>query len=275
MNQRIPVQLGTVQETLLITLSGRARESVKRTPILIDPKAVDIMAALDNPSKKLTRGSGPDPTVLRTAIVDTWVREFLAAHPDGTVVEIGTGLNARFERVDNGQVHWLDLDLADTIALRRHFFTDTERCRMLVASALEESWHDTVAELPEPYCFVAEGVLVYLPEADVRQALGNLAARFPDATVIFDYYAPGTMRLQNRAADKGVMDARWAWTGGEPESFAAQGLRVTDSRSITDPPEKLRTTLPRSYRVALPVLHRVLPKSFGLAKFRTEALRAG
>ncbi|MFI6365974.1 class I SAM-dependent methyltransferase [Nocardia sp. NPDC050630] len=270
---RIPVELGTIQETLLITLAGRARESVKRKPILVDPKAADIMAALDNPSKKLTRGAGPDPSVLRTAIVDTWVREFLAAHPDGTVVEIGTGLNARFDRVDNGHVHWLDLDLPDTIALRRHFFTDTERRRMLVASVLDDSWYDTVSAQPGPYCFVAEGVLVYLPEADVRRALDNLAARFPHATVILDYYSPGMLRFQNRAADKGAMDARWAWTGGEPESFAAQGLRVTDARSITDPPPALRSTLPRSYRLALPVLHRVLPKGFGLAKFHTDRAR--
>ncbi|RMI27926.1 class I SAM-dependent methyltransferase [Nocardia stercoris] len=273
MDQLIPVELGTVQETLLITLAGRARESVKPKPILVDPKAVEIMAALDNPSASLTRGSrrGPEPTVLRTAILDTWVREFLAAHPDGTVVEIGTGLNARFERVDNGRVHWLDLDLADTIALRRHFFTDTERRRMVAASALDDSWFDLVAALPGPYCFVAEGVLLYLPEAEVRAALTAVAARFPDATVLFDHYSADMMRHQHRMADKGAMDARWAWTGGEPESFAAQGLRVTDSRAITDPPPALRRSLPRGYRVLLPVLHRVLPKGFGLARFRTDS----
>jgi O-methyltransferase involved in polyketide biosynthesis len=36
--------------------------------------------------------------ILRTAIFDMWVRSFVAAHPNGTVVEIGTGLNTRFER---------------------------------------------------------------------------------------------------------------------------------------------------------------------------------
>lgn len=51
--------------------------------------------------------------MLRTVILDTWVRDFLAGHPAGTVVDIGTGLNSRFERVDNGQVHWIDLDLPD------------------------------------------------------------------------------------------------------------------------------------------------------------------
>ena len=55
-------------------------------------------------------------------------------------MELGTGLNTRFERVDNGSVHWIDLDLPDTIALRRRFFSDTERRRMIAASLLDEDW---------------------------------------------------------------------------------------------------------------------------------------
>jgi O-methyltransferase involved in polyketide biosynthesis len=38
------------------------------------------------------------------------------------MVELGTGLNTRFERLDNGRVHWFDLDLPDVMALRRVFF---------------------------------------------------------------------------------------------------------------------------------------------------------
>lgn len=44
--------------------------------------------------------------MLRTVLFDRWVADFLAAHPDGTVVEIGTGLNTRYERLDNGRGRW-------------------------------------------------------------------------------------------------------------------------------------------------------------------------
>jgi O-methyltransferase involved in polyketide biosynthesis len=36
------------------------------------------------------------------AILDGWVRRFIAQHPTATVVELGTGLNTRFDRLDNG-----------------------------------------------------------------------------------------------------------------------------------------------------------------------------
>ena len=78
-------------------------------------------------------------------------------HPDGLVTEIGTGLNTRFDRVDNGQVHWIDLDQPDTIELRRRFFTDTARRRMMAGSVLDEDWLDAVAAEPGPYFFAAEG----------------------------------------------------------------------------------------------------------------------
>ena len=114
-----------MQETLFITLAARARETRRKHPVLRDPKAAEMLESIDYDAAKYGRGAGGFVTVLRTAIIDFLVRGFLAAHPAATVIELGTGLNTRFERVDNGQVHWFDLDLPDTIELRGNFFADT------------------------------------------------------------------------------------------------------------------------------------------------------
>ena len=95
------------------------------------------------------------------------------------MAEIGTGLNSPFERVDNGQVHWIDLDLPDTIELRRTFFADTGRRRMVAASALDEDWLPTVADSPGPYFFVTDGVLAYLTEEQVTTAADPHRRPFP------------------------------------------------------------------------------------------------
>jgi O-methyltransferase involved in polyketide biosynthesis len=147
MNQR-QAQLGDVQQTLFIPLAARAQETARKHPVLRDPKAVAMMAALDFDAAKYGKGAGGGIVVLRTAIYDYWVRAFQAQHPAGTVVELGTGLNTRFERVDNGQVHWIDLDLPDTIELRRRFFADTDRRQMIAASVLDEDWRQAVARPP-------------------------------------------------------------------------------------------------------------------------------
>ena len=103
-----------MQETLFTTLAARARETRKKKPVLRDPKAAEMVASIGERAAKYERGMGAWINVLRTVIFDSWVCAFLAEHPDGTVVEIGTGLNTRFERVDNGRVHWIDMDVPDT-----------------------------------------------------------------------------------------------------------------------------------------------------------------
>ena len=63
--------------------------------------------------------------VLRGKIFDHRVAGFLSDHPGGTVVELGAGLNPRFDRLDNGHCHWGDLDLPDSMEVRRRFFAPT------------------------------------------------------------------------------------------------------------------------------------------------------
>src|SRR2546423_15707730 len=130
------VRLGAGQETLFITLAARARETQRKHPVLRDPRAVELLESIDYDTAKYGRSAGGFITVLRTAIIDFWVREFLSAHPAGTVVELGTGLTTRFERVDKGRVHWLDLVLPATIELGRNFFHDSGRSRQVAGSTL-------------------------------------------------------------------------------------------------------------------------------------------
>jgi O-methyltransferase involved in polyketide biosynthesis len=256
MTDKVQVRLGEVQQTLFIPLAGRAREAGKRRPVLRDPKAAEIVESVDFDAAKYGRDWGGVVTVLRTAIFDWWVRAFLAEHPAGTVVEIGTGLNTRFDRVDNGQVHWIDLDLPDTIGLRRMFFTDSARRRMVAASVLDEDWLQTVRDSPGPYFFAAEGVLVYLPQAP--QVLARIAARFAGALIAVDTYGQRMLERQHQRAAKKDMAARWAWTCDDPRSLESLGLDVVEEAAVTRPPAGLRAQLPPQYRYLLPLASRVL-----------------
>jgi O-methyltransferase involved in polyketide biosynthesis len=267
---RHQARLGAVQETLFIPLAGRARETRKKRPVLRDPKAAEMVASIDYDAAKYGRGAGGLVTVLRSAIFDSWVRAFLDTHPAGTVVEIGTGLNTRFERVDNGAVHWLDLDLPDTIELRRSFFADTSRRRMVTASALDEAWLQLVAESPGPYFFVTEGVLVYLPEVGVTRTLARIAERFPGAFVALDTYSQRMYEQQHRLAAKRNI-ARWAWACDDPRSLERLGLRMAESSTITRPPRALRRQLPARYRYLLPLAGPVLGRLVTIALFQARS----
>ena len=271
MEDKHQVRLGAVQQTLFIPLAARASQTQRKHPLLRDPKAVEMVRSIDYDAAKYGRGTGGWVTVLRTAIIDFWVSSFLAAHPAGTVVEIGTGLNTRFERVDNGQVHWFDLDLPDTIELRRTFFADTGRRRMVAASVLDEGWLPTVAQSRGPYFFVADGVLAYLPEDQVTATLTRIAAQFPGALIALDTYPKQTFDRQHRLAAKKGMDARWAWPCDDPRSLERLGLEVMESASITRPPRAMRSQLPARYRYLMPLADPVLGKTMAITLFRASS----
>ncbi|WP_030214505.1 class I SAM-dependent methyltransferase [Streptomyces bikiniensis] len=244
------VHLGAVQETLLIPLYGRAVENRKPDPALRDPRAEELVRAIDydfSPFDELPSLVG---TVLRTSLFDRWVAEFLTAHPTGTVVEIGTGLNTRFERVDNGRAHWFDLDLPDAIELRRAFFTDTPRRTMIDASVTEESWTRTVTEAGGPYFFSAEAVLPFLDEAEVRHVIGLIAGRFPGSLLALDTAGPGFITAQDThdALSKVVARMRWSCPGPAVLAEWQPGAQVLASHTLSGLPRPMFDALPVAYR---------------------------
>ncbi|NGO67448.1 class I SAM-dependent methyltransferase [Streptomyces boncukensis] len=244
------VRLGTVQETLLIPLYGRAVESRKPEAVLRDPVAERVVAAIEYDFARFDGGPSLTGTVLRTNLFDHWVRAFLAEHPDGTVVEIGTGLNTRYERVDNGRARWFELDLPDVIELRRTFFADEPRRRMLAASVLDEGWTAAPAAGSGPYFLAAEAVLGFLPEEDVRRAVDLLAERFPGALLALDTTGPGMVDTQEDHDALGKVEARLRWSCPDPRQLEQwrPDLRLLASHTFTELPGDVHDGLPAEDR---------------------------
>lgn len=265
-------ELGEVQETLLIPLYGRARDARTRHPLLNDTRARELVESLDYDFDKFRGGSLPG-SVIRTAIFDGWVRQFLNRHPTGTVVEVGTGLNTRFERVDNGQAHWFDVDLGDAIELRRRYFVDTERRSMVVGSVLDTDWFDAVRATGGPYFFVIEAVLLYFTEMQVREAIGNLAAGFPGSEIAFDTGNSKMVANQDRNGAMKKVPARMKWVCEDPRLLADWGLRLLDSRTFATPQPEVARAWPAHYRYGTRLMARVMPSvvnSYRLNVFRFE-----
>lgn len=272
MAERESAELGAVQQTLFFPLLARARETRKKRPLLRDPKAIEVLESVDFDVTPFAQGPASFMVTIRTLIFDWWVSEFLAGHPGGTVIELGTGLNTRFERTDNGTAHWIDLDLPDTIALRRRFFEDTGRRRAIAASLTDGNWLAEVERRPAPYFFVSDGVLVYLTEEQVTGALARIAGRFPGAMLAFDTYTRATFGQEHRmAANRNV--APWQWACDDPRSLERLGLTLVASAAITRVPAGLRARLPARYRYLLPLADPVFGRrGLALSLFRASQL---
>lgn len=253
MPEKIAVELGPVQETLLIPLLGRAEETKKGRGIIEDRKAVEIVATLDYDFSKWQGIPSLAGASIRTRMFDDEVAEFLSQHPDGTIVEIGAGLNTRFERLDNGRAHWVEIDLPDTMVLRRQFFSDSERRHMLSASVLESDWYEKVKSYSSPYCFVSEAVIIYLQEADAERALSAMAANFPGAWLIMDTTAKALVENQQKhdAMKKLARDSWFRWGCDDPGKLGDWGLQLKHAHTFMDVSPEIRKKLPLSVRFLL------------------------
>ena len=181
------VELDGVPATLLLTLYYRATEARHPHTVLTDPKAVQTLESLDYPfAEKFGRPRTGQFVALRAVAFDRAVREFLAAHPAGTVVSLGEGLETEFWRVDNGRVHWLTVDLPEVIALRDKVLpVESERQRHLACSALDLAWLDEV-DPAHGVLVIAQGLLSYFRPPEVRGLLSACAERFPGGAIVFD-----------------------------------------------------------------------------------------
>jgi O-methyltransferase involved in polyketide biosynthesis len=268
-----PVQsLSGVAETLLIPLYVRALESQRPDALLFDDKAVAFVAGREAELAWIENIRMDDEDrvtlVLRNRELDRHARRFLAQHPRAVVVHIGCGLDSRFERVDDGQVDWYDLDLPEVIALRRKLLGDeTGRHHMLATSVFDQAWMDTVSvHRPRPFLFMAEGVFMYFEEREVRALVCTLRERFPGSELVFDAFSPFLVRANNLRLrlSRSPIAARYKWglrRGRDLEAWN-EGIRLLETWFPLDRPE------PRLARVRWMRHVRLLARVIGIYRYR-------
>lgn len=234
------VSWGSVEWTNLVTLYLRAHESRSERPILGDKAAAEAVDRIDYDFKRIHRMSWPAANqylvALRAKQLDNWCADFLARHPDAVVLHLGCGLDGRAFRLGvPPSVTWFDVDQPSVIGLRSRLYDDTEGYRMIGSSVTELQWLDQVPT-GRPTLIVAEGLLMYLPEDDVRRLLQRLIDRFAGGEMHFDTLsalAPLMSRIFTRGIIKwGIRDAREIATWNPRLRFLGQTPVLADYQRI-------------------------------------------
>lgn len=209
LDNKIPVELGGVQTTLFLPLWGRAIETRKKTPLLIDPTAVEVINRLDYDFSTIAASINEVTQmawIARSLLIDRIIKQFLKKHPEGTVVNIGSGLDTTFDRVDNGVLTWYDLDLPDVIKLRRQFIPENDRRKLISSSFLDYEWLEKIKRY-ENILFMAAGVFCYFEECQIRDFFKKMADSFPNCEIVFDAFSPAAINISNKMVLKdGGMD---------------------------------------------------------------------
>jgi O-methyltransferase involved in polyketide biosynthesis len=181
---KLKPDLSGISETMLWTLYNRASEAERKDGILKDPDALRIYRGL---AYDFERSFGsPEPShAVRAVMFDAELRRFIKKHPDGVIVNLGEGLETQCYRIKSEQALWLSVDLPEAIHLRAHFIGEDSHHRHLPLSVLNRAWFDEVPK-DRPVYITAQGLLMYLPEMEVRLLFRDLARYFSGAWFTFD-----------------------------------------------------------------------------------------
>lgn len=202
------IKLGSVQETLLLPLWGRAVETQKKKPLLVDEKAVSILntipydfSLISKNINKISRLSW----IARSIFFDKKIKAFIGLYPEATIVNIGCGLDTTFDRVDNGKINWIDLDLPDVIDLRRKYIAESARRHFIPKSVFDKSWYDSIKQKNNVMLLIA-GVIYYFDESEIKILFNDFHTFIPGAEIIFDYASSTGIKLSNKKViEKGGM----------------------------------------------------------------------
>lgn len=252
---------------MLVTLFLRAQDARDSQPVLGDRFAAEAVERIDYDWAKLDKPSivrSRSTVALRARQFDTWAADFLREHPEATVLQLACGMDSRaFRLAPPSGVRWFDVDLPDVIALRRKLYSDGDGYRMIAASVTDSGW---LEEIPadRPTLILAEGLLMYLREAEVSQLLRRLTGRFPAGALIFDGVSASTARATQVL--KKMLPPRWY-------PYPAYWTAIRDESVIPRWDPRLR---PRGYAAVLKAYDQIpdprLRRSFRLAsRFRWTA----
>lgn len=226
-------KLSGVPETMLQTVYARAKETQTRGAIR-DEKAVEIVRKLDydfsaaDKDKPMRSG-----VIARTIVLDRLVSGYLAQHPGAVVVNLACGLDTRCYRM-TGFCHWYNLDLPQTMDVRRKFLTEEGNISQISMSAMDD-WGAEVAEQHVPALIIIEGLSMYLTQQDIVRMFGVIAARFETATVLIETMNPSVVRhYQEKSIRASHAKFTWGIKNGKALAALLPGFSFCEEHCLTE-----------------------------------------
>ena len=196
--QKIP--LSGVQETLVLPLWGRAIETQKAAPKLVDETAVKIVNSLDYDFSEIEKKINPlsrAAWIARSLYFDAKIREYLQQHPDGSIINVGCGLDTTYDRVNNNRATWYELDFPEVIDIRRQYMRESPNRHFLAGSVLDTGWTDKITHKSNVFLLFA-GVIYYFEETQVKDLFGTFSKTFRGCNVACDYSSPKGVEIANK-----------------------------------------------------------------------------
>ena len=195
------IEKNTIQETLVIPLYARALCTRRFPHLFADPLSVELLEQMDYDFSTLEQVSGglmqtfgAMEAAMRQNDLAFEVRDYLRAHPNAAVVNLGCGLDATGRSCGNGSCKLYNLDFPDVIRARDELLPAGPREENIPCDLNDTAWFDRI-DASGGAIFFAAGVFYYFLREQVRALVQRMAAAFPGGALVFDAANEKAVRL--------------------------------------------------------------------------------
>ena len=230
-----------LEDSLFLTLYARALDNRRDHPILDDAAADQIVRTTDYDYSQLHVDTNLILSAsLRAKKLDQVASAFLARHPDAVGLDLGAGLDTRFERLaPPATVDWYDVDFPAVATARKDLVPEHPNVHVIGADVRDPDWLDTVPG-DRPAIIVADGLMGFLTQDELVSLWNRLINHFPSGEIVLNGYtrfaiwiahhAPGTKTVADLVRFPGMDDPR------APESWNPK-LRLVREIVLSREPE--------------------------------------
>ena len=214
---------------MLIPLWARAKISREYNSFFSDPKAIELVEQIDYDFSKIDealRFEGILLNATRGKHFDDKVKAYITEHPRASVINLGAGLDTTFYRIDNGLIHWYDLDLPNVIGLRRQLLPEPDRTTYISKSLFDISWCKDVNNTENGVFMTSGGVLVYFEQSQVKQFFSSLADNFPCSEIVFGAGSKLGVLIANRLFTTTGMATPFKWVLKDANEMTTWDKRI-------------------------------------------------
>jgi methyltransferase (TIGR00027 family) len=235
--------LSTVSETALITLKARAVETGRPSPLIEDTVSLQLVdriktLQLSEPQRKILSRDPPASLasyiVLRARKYDSFTREFLSKQPHGLIVSLGAGFDTRFWRIQAPPDQYLEIDLPEVVDTKKKLLHEKLLYEIIGSSVLDSQWMEEIAQKQtNKILFLAEGLLMYLPEKEVIRILKKIADSFSDSQILLEVVHRKYTKGFRKKMVESKMKRRSGTEAGDSYQFGMKEGREIESYAST------------------------------------------
>lgn len=192
----------------------------KNNLFIKDSKAEEIVGKVDFDFRELKQSKWLSMYMaVRAKIIDEICNNYITQNSNVTVIHLGCGLDSRYLRINKENISWYDIDFESVINLRKQFYTESEKYKMIGKSVTDLSWLDKIDVTNQRVLIVAEGLTMYLSEQELQQLLKGINTKFGNATIVFDAYSRQAIKSSKLKNPVNQMNANIKWGMNCPDDF--------------------------------------------------------